>query len=296
MFIIEEAERKLKIPESAISQLYHLVSFKIWKPETRLQKGILVVSIDVDVGCSKVGTRNGGKNDVNIHNSLSEYAVGKIEEMALPFFVDMFETLVVPATFALRGQCLDIDTTTAELLLDSSVKHDIGSHGYSHRRFEDLSHSDAETELNMTSVAMKRCGIIPRSFIFPHDSVAHLDLLERYGYKSYRSHGSFVHDRMQIEKHGRLYNICPSLHLTKSANGLFLRKILDIAVAERAPFHIWFHLWNFGQKSESIRRSVEHAVLPLLQYAREKANVGLLTLETMLSITERIEKTSARSS
>jgi hypothetical protein len=289
LHIIEEAGRRLKIPESAISQLYHIADFKIRKPKTQLEKGMFVISIDVDVGCSELGTRNQGKNDANIHDYLSEYAVGKIEEKALPFFVGMFETFFVPATFAVRGQCLDVDATTVELLLDSSVKHDIGSHGYSHRRFKDFSHSDAETELKMTSIAMRRCGITPKSFIFPHDSIAHLDLLEKYGYKSYRSYGSFVHDRMQIEKQGRLYNICPSLHLCRSANALFLKKILDIAVTERAPLHIWFHIWNFGEKPEAIQRSVKRTFLPLLQYAREKVNLGVLTFETMLSATEKTD-------
>lgn len=290
MLATKEAERMLKIPESAISQLYHLAAFRIRKSRTQFEKGMLVISIDVDVGCGEVGIKNNGKNDSNIHDILSEYAVGKLEERALPFFVDMFETLFMPVTFAIRGQCLDIDTNIVELLLNSSVKHEIASHGYFHRKFEDLSYSDAETELNMISVAMRRCGITPRSFIFPRDSVAHLDLLEKYGYKSYRSYGNFLHDRMQIEKQGKLYNICPSLHLCRSANALFLKKILDVAVTERAPLHVWFHVWNFGEKVETMRRNVERAVLPLLEYAREKVNLGVLTFETMLSATEKAER------
>jgi len=126
--IILEAERRLKIPESLISQLYHLAVFKTRKPGTKLETGMLVTSIDVDVGCSELGVRNQGKNDANVHSKLSERTVGRIEEAALPFFVDMFENLDMPATFALRGQCLDVDNTAVESLLGSSVKHDIGSH------------------------------------------------------------------------------------------------------------------------------------------------------------------------
>jgi peptidoglycan/xylan/chitin deacetylase (PgdA/CDA1 family) len=267
-----------------------LAAFKIRKPGTRLEKGMLVTSIDIDVGCSEIGVINRGKNDTYVHPNLSERAVGAIEEAALPFFVDMFETFEMPVTFALRGQCLDVDKTAVECLLGSSVKHDIGSHGYTHRRFEDLSHSDAEKELNMTSLAMGRYGIVPRSFIFPRDSVDHLDLLEQYGYKCYRSHGSLLRDRMQVEKEGGLYDICPSLHLTRSANALLLKKLLDVAVARRSPFHIWFHLWNFGYNMESIQRSVKRAVFPLLQYAKEKVNIGELSFETMFSVVEKIER------
>jgi hypothetical protein len=285
-----ETENRLKIPESALSQLYHLAAFKIRKPGTQLEKGMFIISIDIDVGQAEVGLINQGKNDARVHYKLSEYAIGKIEERALPFFIDVFETLEVPATFALRGQCLNTNSATVDLLLDSSIKHDIGSHGFTHRRFRDLSHSDAEMEMNMINVAMKKCGIVPRSFIFPQDSVAHLDLLEKYGYKSYRSYGGFLHDRMQIEHYGELYNICPSLHLTRSLNALFLKKTLDIAVTNRASFHVWFHLWNFGESMESIQRSAMKTLFPLLQYAREKVNLGALTFETMLSVTEKIER------
>jgi hypothetical protein len=288
--ILLEAERRLKIPESLISQLYHLAAFKLREPGTQLEKGMLVTSIDVDVGCSELGVRNKGKNDANIHSHLSERAVGKIEENALPFFIDVFETFEMPVTFALRGQCLDVDPTVVESLLGSSVKHDIGSHGYTDRRFKDLTQSDAEEEMNMISAAMKRCSIVPRSFIFPRDSVAHLNLLEKYGYKCYRSHGNVVHDRMQVERQGELYDICPSLHLTRSADALLLKKLLDVAVAKRGPFHMWFHLWNFGYGMESIQRSVKRAVFPLLQYAKEKVDIGVLTFETMFSVAEKIKR------
>jgi hypothetical protein len=287
---IAEAERRLKIPESAFSQLYHLAAFKVRKPMTHFEKGMLIISIDIDVGSGELGVVNQGKNDVNVHQILSERAVGKIEEDALPFFVDMFETLDMPVTFALRGQCLDVDASAVELLLGSSVKHDIGSHGYTHRKFKTLSRLDAVAELNMTAVAMREYGIIPRSFIFPQDSVAHLNLLEEYGYTSFRSFGSFLSDRMQVEKQGRLYNICPSIHLTRSANALLLKKLVDVAVSEKAPFHVWFHLWNFGFDMESIRRSLKGAVLPFLLYAREKVNIGELSFETMFSVVEKIER------
>jgi hypothetical protein len=156
-----------------------------------------------------------------------------------------------------------------------------------------LSSEEAESELKAISAAMKKTGLIPRSFIFPRNGVAHLDLLEKYGYKCYRSKGNFPHDSMRIEKHGKLYDVCPSLFLNQSINSMFLEKILDVAVAKRTPLHFWFHLWNFGATKESIQGSVNRTILPLLKYAEEKVNSGLLTLETMLSAAKKIEAGSA---
>lgn len=277
------------MPESVVSQLYHLVAFKLKKPKMQLEKGMFIISIDVDVGSKVLGVINKGKNDANVHKFFTEYTVGKIEEMALPLFVDLFENLSIPVTFAVRGQLADVDSSVFELLLDSSIKHDIGSHGYLHRRFKNLSCREAENELSMISTSMKKFGIIPRSFVFPSNSVAHLSLLEKYGYKCYRGYGDFIHDRMYIEKRGQLYNIYPSLYLDQSLNSFLSRKILDVAVGKKAPLHFWFHLWNFGETKESMQKSIDRVIFPLLKYAKEKVDCGMLTFETMFSAAKKIE-------
>jgi hypothetical protein len=141
----------------------------------------------------------------------------------------------------------------------------------------------------MISQGMERFGITPRTFVFPANCIAHLDLLEKYGYSCYRGYGNFIADTMCIEKQGELYNIHPSLYVDKYTKPIFLRKILDISTAAKLPFHLWFHLWNFGE-GKDIQRSIEDIFLPLLDYAKKKEENGMLTFETMLSAAERVEK------
>ena len=281
---------KINVSVSFFSQLYHLVVFKLEEPKIQLENGMLIISIDVDVGNKELGVINKGKNDANVNIYASEYSIGEIEEWALPLFVDLFNDFEIPVTFAIRGQLTEVDNSILELLLNSSVKHDIGSHGYYHRRFKNLSHNEAENELNMISSGMKKFGIIPRSFVFPKNSVAHLDLLEKNGYKCYRSYGDFMNDRMYIEKEGLLYNIHPSLYIGQSIGSIFLKKILDIGIAKKLPFHVWFHLWNFGETEESIQRTINKVFFPLLRYAKKKERRGVLTFETMLSAAQKVER------
>jgi peptidoglycan/xylan/chitin deacetylase (PgdA/CDA1 family) len=255
----------------------------------QLEKGMLIISIDVDVGRKELGVINEGKNDVNVNRYLSEYSIGEIEERALPLFVHLFNDFAIPVTFAMRGQLTEVDGFILKLLCNSSVKHDVGAHGYYHRHFKNLSRNEAENELDLISVSMKKFGIIPRSFVFNNNSVAHLNLLEKYGYKCYRSYGGFMEDCMYIDKQGRLYDIHPSLYLGHGISFVFLKKIIDIAVARKLPFHMWFHLWNFGETNESIQRSIKKLFFPLLNYAKKKEKNGDLTFETMLSAAERVE-------
>jgi peptidoglycan/xylan/chitin deacetylase (PgdA/CDA1 family) len=253
---------------------------------------MLIISIDVDVGSRELGVLNKVKNYEVVIRHMSEYRVGRIDEVAFPLFFEIFNNFEIPVTFAIRGQLTAVNNSILDSLLKSTVEHDIGAHGYSHREFTNLSRKEAENELNLISEGMKKIGIIPRSFVFPRGSVAHLDLLERYGYKCYRGIGEFMNDCMYIEKQGRLYNVHTSLYINQSTRYMFLKKILDLAIAKKLPFHIWFHLWNFGETKELIHRTTNKVFCPLLDYAKKKEKSGLLDVETMLSATEKVIKMS----
>jgi len=275
---------------SLFSQLYHFLAYSIRKSKMQLEKGMFIISVDVDVGSRELGVVNKGKNDANVSRHMSEYQVGEIEEVAVPLFVETFNDFEIPVTFAVRGQLTEVQDSVLELVLKSSVKHDIGAHGYYHREFTNLSRDEAENELNMISAGMKKFGITPRSFVFPKNGVAHLDLLERYGYTCYRSYGDFMNDCMYIEKQGQLYNIHPSLYLDQGAKLTFLKKILNISISKKLPFHVWFHLWrDFGDTKSSIKSSIRKLFFPLLNYAEEKERNNLLSFETMLSAAEKMK-------
>jgi peptidoglycan/xylan/chitin deacetylase (PgdA/CDA1 family) len=277
---------------SVFSQPYHLLAFSIKKPKMKLKTGMLIISIDVDVGNRELGLINKGKNDKNISSDTTEYQVGMMDEITFPFLASIFEDFQVPVTFAIRGQLLEVKDSILNLLLKSSVNHEIGAHGYYHRVFTKLSRNEAETELKLISEGMNKLGITPRSFVFPKNLVSHLDLLVKYGYKCYRSLGNYRTDCMYIEKQGELYNIHPSLYFDACVNtsSIFAKKMLDIAIAKKVPFHIWFHLWNFGETEELIQRNIKRMLFPLLNYAKKKEKSGDLKFETMLSAAEEIEK------
>jgi len=159
-----------------------------------------------------------------------------------------------------------------------------------HRTFTQLSHDEAEDELRMISAGMKEYGVIPRTFIFSRNCVAHLDLLEKYKYICYRSYGDLIKNCMYIEKCGQLYNVHPSICINQHSNLLLLKKILDISIKKKLPFHIWFHFWNFGEDEKSISKTIKNLFIPFLYYAKEKQENRQLAFGTMLSAAEKFEK------
>jgi len=251
---------------------------------------MFIISIDVDVGSSELGVVNEGKNDLNVNKYVSEYRIGEIEESVLPIFVETFDAFEIPVTFAVRGQLTEVNESVLEMLLRSSVKHDIGAHGYYHREFTNLSCSEAESELNMISAGLKKFSIVPKSFVFPRNSVAYLNLLVRHGYKCYRGcDGNFIKDRMCIEKNGELYNVHPGLYLEEGTSLALLMRILDVSVAKRLPLHVWFHPWSFGKTKEAVQRFTKKVFTPLFSYAKEKERSSSLSFETMLSAALKVE-------
>jgi len=279
---------------SILSQFLHFVIYRLEDPKMQLENAMFIISVDVDVGNKELGVINQGKNDNNVHDFLSEFSVGDIEERALPLFINFFDGLEVPVTFAIRGQLAEVGGSILDLLVESPIKHDIGSHGYFHRPFPNLSSREAEKELYLTSIGMRKFGIMPRSFVFPKNQVAHVGLLEKYGYKCYRGSSNFWNDNMYVEKNGQLYNIHPSFYLGQSVNPIFLKGTIDISIKNKLPFHVWFHPWNFGKTQESIQRNIGKVFYPLFRYAKEKEKNGVITFETMLSITEKLERERAR--
>ena len=49
---------KLRSSGAILSELYHLAAFSFSKRGIQLEKGTLIISIDVDVGCKLVGENN----------------------------------------------------------------------------------------------------------------------------------------------------------------------------------------------------------------------------------------------
>jgi hypothetical protein len=97
-------------------------------------------------------------------------------------------------------------------------------------------------------------------------------------------------DCMYIEKEGQIYNIHPSLYLDQGTRPIFLKNILDISISRKLPFHVWFHLWNFGETKEAMQKFIKKVFVPFFNYAKRKERSGAVSLETMVSVAEKVEK------
>jgi peptidoglycan/xylan/chitin deacetylase (PgdA/CDA1 family) len=275
---------------SILSQFYHFVAFSCKKPLSEFDTASLIMSIDVDVGSPEVAEKNGGRNDRKVNDFLTERTVGRIDEQVVPLLLQAFDELELPVTFALRGQLTEVENSIISLILESSTRHEIAAHGYSHEVFTALSEFEAERELSMISTGMKKLSIAPKSFVFPKNEVSHLQLLEKYGYLSFRGPGGFLRDGMYVKKCGSLFDVHPSIFLQFYDLNSY-KAIIDLAVRYKRPLHMWFHPWDLGYYPEIAAKRITKVLIPTIKHAQEKKKHGVLKFETMRSIAEECKRT-----
>jgi len=144
----------------------------------------------------------------------------------------------------------------------------------------------------MIATGFQKFGLRPTSFVFPKNRVCQLELLERFGYESYRDEGGLRKDGMFIRRRGQLYDVHPGLYLGLTYNPIFLTKMIDIAVTRRLPFHVWFHPHNIFEISGLTQGKLERVFSPFYNYAKKKEKEGTLKFETMRSIVNDIKKSA----
>jgi peptidoglycan/xylan/chitin deacetylase (PgdA/CDA1 family) len=72
-------------------------------------------------------------------------------------------------------------------IVSSETHHEIGYHSFSHVLFDTVSRDVAESEIEVGRNLAKELGLELKSFVFPQNRVAHLDVLHRYGFRCFRS-------------------------------------------------------------------------------------------------------------
>lgn len=75
-----------------------------------------------------------------------------------------------------------------DLLLRAGQRHEIGFHGYTHAIFDECSMPPerAQIEIEGWLKAARPHGLVPRSVVFPRNTIGHLDLFQEAGFECYR--------------------------------------------------------------------------------------------------------------
>lgn len=198
---------------------------------------------------------------------------------------------------------------------------EIGGHGFTHLPFTDsmCTAEAAATEIEELERSARSLRLTLRSFAFPRNRIAHVDLLARHGYSIFRCQDASWHHQANTRgwKHrlGHAWDIVtaatpptvmPSWHeagvwqipgsmLFTPARGIRgavpvalrvrrAKKGLDAAAADGRVFHLWFHPTDLAARSDDMLDGLRQ----VLAYARTLRDAGKLEFRGMHAIARRL--------
>jgi peptidoglycan/xylan/chitin deacetylase (PgdA/CDA1 family) len=282
-------------------------------------KGRVTISIDLELAW--------GTWDVLTpeHLRLAE----ALERPICAALIELFDRYEVAATWAIVAGLLDASCSTArpgnkacwyapdiiERVTQAKVGHEIGSHSGQHIYFDRATASQAQEDLEFAQHLHQVNGLSFKSFIFPRNSVDHLNILAKVGLQTFRGPGvdwietarragktagqvaNLVDKLLPIapaavvaRECGELTDVPPSMLLI-GRNGLRrfawpqvtrlkLRKGLERAKQAGRIFHLWFHPSNFYYRREEQLATLKW----FLELISEEAGRGAIEILTMGSI------------
>ena len=204
-----------------------------------------------------------------------------------------------------------------EKIRDCAVPQEIGSHSFSHVIFGDpgCSLETARTELAACLEAARELGIEMRSFVFPRNSIGHLNALRDHGFRIFRGLEPHWYNQLpsrMIQRLARLSAVFLAMEPPvgvpeRTAEGLWnipasmlyfpmhglrrrvplnlrvarARKGLDAAVRSKKIFHLWFHPTNLSDEMETMFQGLRK----IFEYAsnlREQGKLDFLPLKALV--------------
>lgn len=306
-------------------------------------RGQLVVSIDLEMSWGAV--HHGSPHDdspyrlerevvEDVLDLMTKYEISATWATVGHLFLaecreaDASHPAVTPEYPWLEGDWYDLDPRSSlasaptwygrdlvDMIAACPVPQEIGSHSFAHVIAGDPSCSREAfaADIDAAVNAAAAVGVQLRSFVYPRNSIGHLDVLEETGFLTYRgatpptSKRGGILGRLEsisqmvrptttfsAQHHGSLVNI-PHTYLfdpgSKNAKRLgtaawsrLVRRRLDHAVRTESLFHLWFHSHNLAVDLERSHTAMED----LFRRARAEIDAGRLVNLTMGDMAERM--------
>jgi hypothetical protein len=277
-----------------------------------VKRGAFLLSIDTELGESPAGIQ------------LSREAIARL--------LELMERYQIRATWAVLGRMLldqplngvpsQYDKDIVKQILTCGVPQEIGCHTFSHIRVgaPSCSRECFESELRACQSAAEKIGVTLQSFVFPWNSVGHLDSLRKYGFITYRGPSPIWFAGLPIPLRrlahllDHLLLIPPPVVMASCEMGVWnlpasyfyvcgagwgkmipislrvnkVKKGLRLAARKRRLFHLWFHPFNLASNPQLWLKGLESVFAEVCRY-RE---TGLLENPTMGELARELQNST----
>jgi peptidoglycan/xylan/chitin deacetylase (PgdA/CDA1 family) len=194
----------------------------------------------------------------------------------------------IPMTFGVVANIIERDPGYIDMILDANPRNEIASHTYSHSFFNEITREQAEQELSISIDLLNSAGVKPVSMIFPRNQVNYLDLLPKYGFRSFRSFHNQKHRLSEPSYVNNLWDMPQSMFISKDRVPMPLVSMAKTAQRKGLHFHMWCHPYNWG---ENPGRELQRVLGPIARYSQD-SGLGFRTMKEMAEVCESRLRTS----
>lgn len=186
-----------------------------------------------------------------------------------------------------------------EQVLNSRVKHEIGSHSFSHIDFSpDTSNRElVQREIEESVAVMSPLGLRLRSLVYPFNNMGHSyhDLLQKLGIIAVRHRDAKVRLSYPHRSADGVYQIYESMNL-RAADFYDYRDKAELFISEAVKRGAAYHLWFHPSDPRRVFEREFYGILSIVKQHREIGNVWVATMCDLAAYCEARERITLKSS
>jgi hypothetical protein len=185
-----------------------------------------------------------------------------------------------------------------EQVMHSKVKHEIGSHSFSHIDFSPhtSSYELVKREMEESLSVMTPIGLKLKSLVFPFNHMGHSyhDLLHQFGIIAVRHRDEKIRFSYPERTASGVYKIYETMNLRSARYYNYRDKaelFVDHAIQHGAAYHLWFH----PSDPRAVFKSDFYQILQIIQRQRDAKSLWVATMADLVSYCEARECMSIHS-
>jgi hypothetical protein len=182
-----------------------------------------------------------------------------------------------------------------QLIRSSKVKHEIGSHSFSHIDFSKNTSTRelVEQELRACIKVMAPYGLHLRSLVYPFNNMGHhyLDLIGGLGLTAVRHRAKHVRLSYPERTPSGVYKLYESMNLRRAKHYDYIDKavmFMEEAFARQAAYHIWFH----PSDPRDVFETEFYGIIRSMAEFRQQGKLWVATMGDLAAYCEAREQTT----
>jgi len=179
-------------------------------------------------------------------------------------------------------------------VVESSVKHELGTHGFSHYNYRRFPDNCLKADLAKAIEVMKSSlDIVPTAMTLPYNLEGYTTprILSQNGIIAYRL-WSYSDVSLPHEVLPGLWAMKSTLPILPESKPMIIKRCIDRAINKNSICNLWTHVSDWGRTNGDPMSDISRVLTPVLNYIAEKRDGNEIEVLTMTKWAKRMDRLS----